>query len=55
MWTPAVFGGDEQRLADLPVRPALGGQCQHLGLTHREAERGRLAKEREARFAIRLS
>jgi Beta-lactamase len=48
MWTPAVFGGDEQRLADLPVRPAPGGQCQHLGLRHHEAERGRLAKEREA-------
>src|SRR5215218_4524624 len=47
--------GNEQRLADLPVRPALGDQCQHLGLTVREAERGRLAKEREAQLASRLS
>jgi hypothetical protein len=42
------LGGDEQRLADLPVRPALGDQGQHLGLTVCEAERGRLAKRGEA-------
>jgi hypothetical protein len=42
------LGGDEHRLANLPVRLALGDQGQHLGLTLGEAERGRLAKEREA-------
>src|SRR4029450_3443558 len=34
------LGGNEQRLADLPVGPALGDQCQHLNLTLGEAERG---------------
>ena len=34
------LGGDEQRLADLPVGPALGDQGEHLGLAFREAERG---------------
>jgi hypothetical protein len=39
-WTLAVLGGDEQCLADLPVSPVLGGQCEHLRLMQREAERG---------------
>ena len=30
--------GDEQRLADLPVGPALGQQHKHLGLAARQAQ-----------------
>jgi hypothetical protein len=34
------LGGDEQRLADLPVGPPLGNQGEYLGLTLCETERG---------------
>jgi hypothetical protein len=34
------LGGDEQRLADLPVGPALGDQCEDLNLSLSQAKRG---------------
>ena len=34
------LGGNEQRLADLPVRPALGDQGEHLNLSPGQAKRG---------------
>jgi hypothetical protein len=33
------LGGDEQCLADLPVGPALGDQCQYLNLSSGQAKR----------------
>jgi Rhodopirellula transposase DDE domain len=43
------LGGDEQRLADLPVRPALGDQGQHLRLSPGQAERCRRRRRRLGR------
>jgi hypothetical protein len=40
-WMLAVFGGDEQRLADLPVGSALGDQREHLSLPPGETKRCR--------------
>jgi hypothetical protein len=34
------LGSDEQLLADLPVGPALGDQCEHLNLSPCQAKRG---------------
>lgn len=51
------LGGDERPLADLPVRPALGDQGQHLRLSPGQAERCRRRQRRlgEADLSTRSS
>jgi hypothetical protein len=47
------LGGDEQRLADLPVGPSLGNQRKHLNLSPGQAKRsGR--RRRRLRFRSRV-